>query len=144
MRCHTDASPDSQRVKEATMDRPLRVAVIGTGPAGIYAADHLIKRDASVTVDIFDRLPTPYGLIRYGVAPDHPRIKEIINALHRVLDNPRIRFIGNVNYGVDVKPEEFRRFYDATIVATGADKDRQLDIPGIDLNGSFGAADFAS
>ncbi|MET0424729.1 MAG: FAD-dependent oxidoreductase [Actinoplanes sp.] len=126
------------------MDRPLRVAVIGTGPAGIYAADHLIKSDASVTVDIFDRLPTPYGLIRYGVAPDHPRIKEIINALHRVLDNPRIRFIGNVNYGVDMKPEEFRRFYDATIVATGADKDRSLDIPGIELNGSYGAADFAS
>ncbi|GAA2525692.1 FAD-dependent oxidoreductase [Winogradskya humida] len=126
------------------MDRPLRVAVIGAGPAGIYAADHLIKASETVTVDIFDRLPTPYGLIRYGVAPDHPRIKEIITALHRVLDNPRIRFIGNIDYGVDVKPEELRRFYDATIIATGADKDRELDIPGIDLVGSYGAADFAS
>ncbi|GAA2636698.1 FAD-dependent oxidoreductase [Paractinoplanes durhamensis] len=126
------------------MERPLRVAVIGTGPAGVYAADHLIKASESVTVDIFDRLPTPYGLIRYGVAPDHSRIKEVVNALYRVLNNPRIRFIGNVEYGVDVKQDELRRFYDATVIATGAEKDRPLDIPGIDLPGSFGAADFAS
>ncbi|GIF23543.1 ferredoxin--NADP+ reductase [Actinoplanes tereljensis] len=126
------------------MERPLRVAVIGTGPAGIYAADHLIKTSEAVTVDIFDRLPTPYGLIRYGVAPDHPRIKEVVNALYRVLNNPRIRFIGNVEYGVDVKQDELQRFYDATIIATGAEKDRPLDIPGIELAGSFGAADFAS
>ncbi|MEV6348932.1 FAD-dependent oxidoreductase [Actinoplanes sp. NPDC051851] len=126
------------------MDRALRVAVIGAGPAGIYTADHLIKADPDVTVDILDKLPTPYGLIRYGVAPDHPRIKEIINALFRILDNPRIRFLGNVEYGVDVKPEELARFYDATVIATGAEKDRALDIPGIDLQGSYGAADFAS
>lgn len=126
------------------MERPLRVAVIGAGPAGIYAADHLIKASETVTVDILDRLPTPYGLIRYGVAPDHPRIKEIVTALFRVLDNPRIRFLGNVDYGVDVKPEEMRAYYDATIVATGAEKDRALDIPGIDLPGSFGGAAFAS
>jgi ferredoxin--NADP+ reductase len=126
------------------MNRPLRVAVIGAGPAGIYAADHLIKASETVTVDIFDKLPTPYGLIRYGVAPDHPRIKEIVNALFRILDNPRIRFVGNVSYGVDVKPEELNRFYDATIISTGAEKDRSLDIPGIDLQGSFGGADFAS
>jgi ferredoxin--NADP+ reductase len=126
------------------MDRPLRVAVIGAGPAGIYAADHLIKASETVTVDIFDKLPTPYGLIRYGVAPDHPRIKEIVNALTRILNNERIRFIGNVEYGTDVKPEELSRFYDATVIATGAEKDRALDIPGIDLNGSYGAADFAS
>jgi ferredoxin--NADP+ reductase len=126
------------------MDRPLRVAVIGAGPAGIYAADHLIKASETVTVDIFDKLPTPYGLIRYGVAPDHPRIKEIVNALTRILDNERIRFIGNVEYGTDVKPEELSRFYDATVIATGAEKDRALDIPGIELSGSYGAADFAS
>ncbi|WP_433830753.1 FAD-dependent oxidoreductase [Actinoplanes sp. CA-015351] len=126
------------------MDRPLRVAVIGAGPAGIYAADHLIKASETVTVDIFDKLPTPYGLIRYGVAPDHPRIKEIVNALTRILNNERIRFIGNVEYGTDVKPEELSRFYDATIIASGAEKDRALDIPGIELNGSYGAADFAS
>ncbi|MDY7089139.1 MAG: FAD-dependent oxidoreductase [Actinomycetota bacterium] len=126
------------------MDRSLRVAVVGAGPAGIYAADILTKAAPNASVDIFDRLPTPYGLIRYGVAPDHPRIKEIVVALHNVLENPRIRFIGNVDYGVDVKPEELAPFYDATIIATGADKDRELDIPGIDLPGSFGGADFVS
>jgi ferredoxin--NADP+ reductase len=121
-----------------------RVAVIGAGPAGIYAADILIKALPGATVDIFDRLPTPYGLIRYGVAPDHPRIKEIITALHHVLDEPRIRFIGNVDFGVDVKAEELRPFYDATVIATGADRDRDLDIPGVELPGSYGAADFVS
>ncbi|MBL7258258.1 FAD-dependent oxidoreductase [Paractinoplanes lichenicola] len=126
------------------MDRPLRVAVVGAGPAGIYAADILTKAAPNATVDILDRLPTPYGLIRYGVAPDHPRIKEIIVALHNVLESPRIRFIGNVDYGVDVKPEELEQFYDATIIATGAEKDRELNIPGIDLPGSFGGADFVS
>nr|WP_296065059.1 FAD-dependent oxidoreductase [uncultured Actinoplanes sp.] len=126
------------------MDRALRVAVIGAGPAGIYAADLLTKAGPQVTVDLIDRLPTPYGLIRYGVAPDHPRIKEIVVALHQVLDHPRIRFIGNVDYGVDVKPEELRPFYDATILATGADRDRALAIPGEDLPGSFGAADFVA
>jgi ferredoxin--NADP+ reductase len=127
-----------------TNHQAARVAVIGAGPAGIYAADILTKADPAVTVDIIDRLPTPYGLIRYGVAPDHPRIKEIITALHQVLDNPRVRFLGNVDYGVDVKPEELDPFYAATVVATGADRDRDLDIPGIALPGSFGAADFVS
>ncbi|MBU8861788.1 FAD-dependent oxidoreductase [Micromonospora sp. b486] len=126
------------------MDRSVRVAIVGAGPAGIYTADILTRAVPTATVDIFDRLPTPYGLIRYGVAPDHPRIKEIITALHHVLDDPRIRFIGNVDYGVDVKPEELDQFYDATVIATGADKDRELAIPGIDLPGSFGAADFVS
>lgn len=121
-----------------------RIAVVGAGPAGIYAAESLIRTRDDVTVDLFDRLPTPYGLIRYGVAPDHPRIKEIVLALHQVLDDPRIRFIGNVDYGVDVKPEELDRFYDAVVVATGADRDRELDIPGVHLSGSFGAADFVS
>src|SRR5690349_24731463 len=121
------------------MERALRVAVVGAGPAGIYAADILTKAAPEATVDIFDRLPTPYGLIRYGVAPDHPRIKEIITALHHVLEDPRIRFIGNVDYGVDIKPEELAPFYDAVVLATGADKDRELDIPGIDRPGSYGA-----
>lgn len=123
---------------------PLRVAVIGAGPAGIYAADILTKKDPAVTVDIFDRLPTPYGLIRYGVAPDHPRIKQIIVALHRVLEHERIRFFGNVQVGVDIKTDELRQFYDAIIFATGAERDRALGIPGEDLAGSHGAADFVA
>ncbi|MTD14225.1 pyridine nucleotide-disulfide oxidoreductase [Nakamurella sp. YIM 132087] len=123
---------------------PLRVAVVGAGPAGIYAADILTKNDPDVTVDIFDRLPTPYGLIRYGVAPDHPRIKQIIVALHRVMESERIAFFGNVQVGVDVKVDELRQFYDAIIFATGAERDRSMGIPGEELDGSYGAADFVA
>ena len=126
------------------MTLPLRVAVVGAGPAGIYASDILTKNDPDVTVDIYDRLPTPYGLIRYGVAPDHPRIKQIIVALHRVMENPRITFTGNVQVGVDVKLDELRQFYDAVIFATGAERDRPMDIPGIDLPRSYGGADFVA
>ena len=129
------------------MTRQLRVAVVGAGPAGIYASDILTKAElpeqfSGVTVDIIDRDPTPFGLIRYGVAPDHPRIKEIIKALYRVMGNEDIRFFGNVDYGTDLKLDNLRLFYDAVIFATGARRDRDLDIPGIDLEGSFGAADF--
>ena len=125
------------------MSRHLRIAVIGAGPAGVYAADILTKNeDLDVSVDVIDRDPTPFGLIRYGVAPDHPRIKEIIKALKRVMSNERIRFFGNVNFGADLKLEELRDFYDAIIFATGARRDRELNIPGIDLDGSYGAADF--
>ena len=123
---------------------PLRVAIVGAGPAGIYAADILTKNDPDATVDIFDRLPTPYGLIRYGVAPDHPRIKQIIVALHRVMESDRISFIGNVHVGVDIKVDELRQFYDAIIFATGAERDRPAALPGIDLDRSYGAADFVA
>ena len=124
------------------MSRKLRVAVIGAGPAGIYASDILTKSDIDVTVDIIERDPTPFGLIRYGVAPDHPRIKEIVKALKRVMTKPEIRFFGNVNYGADLKLEDLHQFYDAVIFATGARRDRELAIPGTDLDGSYGAADF--
>nr|WP_272954554.1 FAD-dependent oxidoreductase [Kribbella sandramycini] len=122
----------------------MRVAVVGAGPAGMYAADILTKEHPTVRVDLIERLPAPFGLVRYGVAPDHPRIKEIIKALHRVLGHERIRFIGNVSYGVDVKLDDLRRHYDAVIFATGAISDRALDIPGVDLPGNHGAADFVS
>jgi len=117
---------------------------VGAGPAGIYAADILDKSDADVTIDLFERMPAPFGLIRYGVAPDHPRIKGIVTALHKVLDKPNIRLLGNVDYGTDLKLDDLRQFYDAVIFSTGAMADRALDIPGIDLDGSYGAADFVS
>lgn len=126
------------------VDMTLRVAVIGAGPAGIYAADILTRSEVDVQVDLIERLPAPFGLVRYGVAPDHPRIKEIIKALHRVLAKPEVRFLGNVDLGSDVKLEELRDFYDAVVVATGAMADRDLGIPGEDLTGSYGAADFVS
>ncbi|WP_236790760.1 FAD-dependent oxidoreductase [Amycolatopsis sp. GM8] len=117
---------------------------MGAGPAGIYAADLLDKSEAEVSVDLFERMPAPFGLIRYGVAPDHPRIKGIVTALHKVLDRPGIRLLGNIDYGTDVKLDDLREFYDAVVFATGAMSDRALDLPGIDLPGNFGAADFVS
>lgn len=135
-------------MSEAT--RPLRVAVIGAGPAGIYAADLITKSEevrsgaVEVSIDIFDRYPAPFGLIRYGVAPDHPRIKGIITALHKVLDRGDIRLFGNVEYGKDLNLADLREHYDAIIFATGAIHDAPLPIKGIDLDGSYGAADFVS
>jgi ferredoxin--NADP+ reductase len=124
--------------------RPARIAVVGAGPAGIYVADVLMKSGVDVSIDVFERQPAPFGLIRYGVAPDHPRIKGIITALHQVLDKPQVRLLGNVEYGVDLKLDDLQRFYDAVVFTTGADKDRDLDIPGIELPGSFGGAEYVS
>ncbi len=127
-----------------TADRPLRVAVVGAGPAGIYVIDVLHKSGTPVDVDLFEKLPAPYGLIRYGVAPDHPRIKGIVKALRQVLSKPGVRLLGNVEYGVDLSLEDLQRHYDAVVFTTGAEKDRDLDIPGIDLPGSHGGAEFVS
>ncbi|WP_061961012.1 FAD-dependent oxidoreductase [Demequina flava] len=127
-----------------TTERPLRVAVVGAGPAGTYASDILSKSDIDVSIDIIERLPAPFGLVRYGVAPDHPRIKQIIVALANVLGRGDIRLLANVNIGTDLSLDDMREHYDAVIFATGAFKDADLDIPGIDLDGSYGAADFVS
>ncbi|MDR0592478.1 MAG: FAD-dependent oxidoreductase [Bifidobacteriaceae bacterium] len=121
-----------------------RVAVVGAGPAGLYAADILINRAPGAQIDVLDALPSPFGLIRYGVAPDHPRIKSIIDSLHQILDRGDIRFLGNVTVGSDVTLDELRQRYDAILLATGALRDADLDIEGIDLEGSFGAADFVA
>lgn len=130
------------------MPSALRVAVVGAGPAGIYAADILKKaaaeRGGEVSIDLFEQLPAPYGLVRYGVAPDHPRIKGIISALREVLESGVVRLFGNVRFGEDVTIDDLRRHYHAVIFATGAVKDAPLDIPGVDLPGSYGAADFVS
>ncbi|HLR45433.1 MAG TPA: FAD-dependent oxidoreductase [Brevibacterium sp.] len=128
------------------MSRALRVAIIGAGPAGIYAADLLTKaeRDFELSIDLFERLPVPFGLVRYGVAPDHPRIKGIQKALIKVLDRGDVRLIGNVDFGTDLTLEDLRRLYDAVIFATGSFDDAQLSIPGVDLPRSHGAADFVN
>lgn len=126
----------------------LRVAIVGAGPAGIYAGNILtnsvVEAGGSVSIDLFESLPAPYGLIRYGVAPDHPRIKGIVNSLHEMLDAGTTRFIGNVEVGRDISIDELQERYDAVILATGAIRDAALDIPGIDLEGSYGAADFVA
>jgi len=124
----------------------LRLAIVGAGPAGIYAADILLKaeRPFDVSIDLFEQLPAPYGLVRYGVAPDHPRIKGIITALRDVLDSGDIRLFGNVLYGRDITLDDLKKHYNAVIFSTGAIADAPLTIPGIDLPGSYGAADFVS
>ena len=127
-----------------TLDRPLRVAIIGAGPAGIYAADILTKAEIPTSIDILERLPAPFGLVRYGVAPDHPRIKQIIGALSNILGRGDVRLLANVNVGADLGLDDLRAHYDAVVFATGSFEDARLDIPGIGLEGSFGAADFVS
>ncbi|MFJ4999910.1 FAD-dependent oxidoreductase [Microbacterium sp. NPDC088619] len=124
----------------------LRLAIVGAGPAGIYAADILLKaeRKFDVSIDLFEQLPAPYGLVRYGVAPDHPRIKGIINALRDVLDRGDIRLFGNVRFGEDITLDDLKKHYNAVIFATGAIRDTTLDIPGIDAVGAYGAADYVS
>ncbi|WP_339620782.1 FAD-dependent oxidoreductase [uncultured Salinibacterium sp.] len=124
----------------------LRLAIVGAGPAGIYAADILLKaeRQFEVSIDLFEQLPAPYGLVRYGVAPDHPRIKGIVNALRDVLDTGNIRLFGNVTYGRDITLDDLKKHYNAVIFSTGSVRDAPLPIPGIDLPGSHGAADFVS
>ncbi|MBE1537628.1 FAD-dependent oxidoreductase [Actinomadura algeriensis] len=126
------------------MASPVRVAVIGSGPAGIYAAEALVKQGEDVRVDVFDRLPTPYGLVRYGVAPDHTSIKSIARYLQRVLEDPAVRFFGCVELGRDITRDDLLGCYDAVIYATGAMVDRHLSVPGEDLPGSVAATDFVN
>ncbi|WP_338146211.1 FAD-dependent oxidoreductase [Streptomyces boncukensis] len=125
----------------------LRVAVVGAGPSGVYAAQGLVRDEAGpvAAVDVLDRLPCPYGLVRYGVAPDHEKIKSLQNNLRSVLEHPRIRFLGNVTVGADgVRPPALLRAYHAVVYCVGAATDRRLGIPGEDLRGSHSATDFVS
>lgn len=129
----------------AVPEHPLRVAVIGAGPAGIYTADALTRqRDVPVTVDLVDRLPTPFGLVRHGIAPDHLKMRAIRDTLHRVLDVPGVRFVGNVDVGGDIALDELRRHVDAVVYTYGAAVDRHLGIPGEDLPGSLAATDLVA
>ena len=120
-----------------------RVAIVGAGPSGLFAAQFLSARD-DVAVDIFDRLPTPYGLLRYGVAPDHTSIKAVAHALARVFDTPSVRFLGMVHFGRDVTREELLTGYDAVIYAVGASEDLRMGVPGEDAAGSRSAREFVA
>lgn len=125
--------------------RGLRVAVVGSGPSGIYAADALTaQEDTAVSVDILDRLPCPFGLVRYGVAPDHLSIRSVRGTLDRVLRRPAVRFLGNVEIGTDLSLAELHRCYDAIVFGYGAARDRHLGIPGEDLPGSIAATDLVA
>jgi ferredoxin--NADP+ reductase len=119
-----------------------RVAIVGTGPSGFYTAEHLLKRHPSIEIDLFDRLPTPFGLVRGGVAPDHQKIKSVIRVYEKIAANPAVRFFGNVTIGRDLTREELLRHYHAVVYAYGAESDRALGIPGEDLAGSHTATAF--
>jgi len=128
-----------------TDSNPLRVAVIGSGPSAFYAVEALFKQAALVAqVDMFDRLPTPYGLVRYGVAPDHPKIKSVTKVYEKLAANPRFRFYGNVELGKHVTVADLRQFYHQILYATGAQSDRRMGIPGEDLGGSHPATEFVA
>lgn len=120
----------------------LRVAIIGAGPAGFHSAEHLLRQERAVAVDLFDRLPTPFGLVRGGVAPDHPKIKSVTRVYEKVADHPAFRFLGNVTAGRDISVAELSRHYHAVVWAVGAETDRALDIPGEALPGSHTATEF--
>lgn len=124
------------------MTRPLRVAIVGAGPSGFYAAEHLQKRMPGVEIELLDRLPTPYGLVRGGVAPDHPKIKSVTRIYDRIAAQPGFRFLGNVQVGRDLTHAELLSHVDAVVYATGAQTDRALGIPGEALRGSHPATEF--
>ena len=130
--------------------RSLVVAVVGSGPAGLYTAEALVKQAAAlqppraVEIDVLDRLPTPYGLVRYGVAPDHPSIKSIAEYLRTVLEHPAVRFLGGVRLGENVTRDDLLACYDAVVYATGAMRDRRMGVDGEDLPGSYAATDFVN
>ncbi len=125
-----------------TQNRPLRIAIIGAGPAGFYTAEVLLKPGAPVKVDMFEKLPAPFGLVRYGVSPDHQKIKNVIKIFEQTASDQRFSYFGNVTVGRDVSAVELRKFYDTVIFCTGAEADRHLGIKGEDLKGSYTASQF--
>jgi len=124
------------------MSNTLRVAIVGTGPSGFYAAEHLLKQHPGVEIDLIDQLPTPFGLVRGGVAPDHQKIKSVARVYERIATQPGVRFLGHVAVGRDLSREELRRHYHAVIYAVGAHGDRSLGVPGETLAGSHAATEF--
>ena len=127
------------------VDRVPAVAVVGAGPSGLFAAQALVAQsEQPVTVDVYDRLPTPYGLLRYGVAPDHTSIKSVATALARTFESPQVSFRGMVELGRDVTHAELLSAYDAVIYAVGASEDLQLGVPGELLPGSRSAREFVA
>lgn len=128
-----------------TEKNKFRVAIIGSGPAGFYAAEHLFKKSGfDIYIDMFDRLPTPHGLVRSGVAPDHQKIKSVSKVFDKIAMKPEFRFFGNMEYGKHIKLDDLKRFYNQIVFATGAQTDRKMNIPGEDLAGSHTATEFVA
>ena len=132
-------------ISAGTPENPLRVAIVGSGPSGFYAAGHLLNaKERMVEVDMFDTLPTPFGLVRAGVAPDHPKIKSVIRVYEKTAANDGFRYFGNVTVGEDISHAELKERYHAVIYAVGAQTDRSMGIPGEDLPGSWAATEFVA
>jgi len=127
---------------DAAAERTLHIAIVGAGPSGFYAAEALLRSERPVTIDLIERLPTPYGLVRGGVAPDHQKTKGIAAALARIAAAPNVRFFGNAKVGVDIGIDELRRRCDAVVLACGADQSVRLGVAGEDLDGVHGSAEF--
>src|SRR3954451_20149621 len=131
--------------KIGTEETPLRVAIVGAGPSGFYAAEHILKdSDLHAQVDLFDRLPTPFGLVRGGVAPDHPKIKSVIRVYEKTAAREGFRFFGGVELGTDISRAELRERYHAVVCAVGTADDNRLAIPGEDRPGSYPATRFVA
>src|ERR1700727_694422 len=135
--------PPNDRISVTDDSSPIRIAVIGSGPAGFYSAGHLLKHASErIEVDMIERLPTPWGLVRSGVAPDHPKIKSVTRVYEKTAAHPRFRYFGNVTFGEHLSRAEALEHYHAVVYATGSPSDRPLGIPGEDLAGSHPATDF--
>ncbi|KAE9992302.1 hypothetical protein EG327_009467 [Venturia inaequalis] len=126
----------------STIQRPFRLAVIGSGPAAFYASSKVLQKHPDTLLDMYERLPIPFGLVRYGVAPDHPEVKNCQERFEEVAALPNFNFIGNINVGVDIALKDMKPHYDAILFAYGASKDRELGIPGEDLEGVMSARAF--
>ena len=125
-----------------TQENPLRAAIVGSGPAGFYAAEALIGSQPAVLVDMFERLASPFGLVRSGVAPDHPKLKQPILVYQQIAESPQFRFLGNVTVGRDVSVKELKDCYHVVVFACGAQTDRTMGVPGEHLAGSHAATEF--
>lgn len=139
----TDSEDNIIMTSIGTESAPLRVAIIGSGPSGFYAADYLQKqKDLTIEIDMFERLPTPFGLVRGGVAPDHQKIKSVTKLYDRIAQKDNFRFFGNVTFGEDVTHADLQKYYHAVIYAVGSSSDKKLGIDGEDLVGSLPATEF--
>eukprot|EP00124_Ichthyophonus_hoferi_P000367 Ihof_evm6s13 gene=Ihof_evmTU6s13 len=132
----------SSRYFATNVVHPLKICIVGSGPSGFFTAQRLLRRNPTVLIDLLDRLPVPFGLVRFGVAPDHPEVKNVINIFNKVAESNNVRFLGNVDVGKDIRLASLRKKYAAVVLAYGADKDRTLDIAGENLNGVHAARSF--
>jgi adrenodoxin-NADP+ reductase len=136
------SQPKARNHAPADSSRPFRLAIIGSGPAGFYTASKVMREHSAARIDMYEHLPVPYGLVRYGVAPDHPEVKNCQERFEEVAELPNFDFIGNINVGYDLPLESLKPHYDAVLFAYGASKDRELGIPGEALDGVYSARAF--